>query len=51
MDRELYNGTKEDIVKKSEEKKARIIGKESAELTKTEIKKMTKRTIKNRKTI
>ena len=51
MDRELYNGTKEEIVKRVEAKKAKIAGKKGSELTKEEIKKMTKRTIKAKKTI
>lgn len=51
MDRELYNGTKEEIVKRAEAKKAKIAGKKGSELTKEEIKKMTKRTIKAKKTI
>ena len=51
MDRELYNGTKEEIVKRAEEKKARIAGEKGSKLTDTEIKEMTKRTIKNRKTV
>ena len=51
MDRELYNGTKEEIVRKAEEEKAKIVGKKGSKLTKQEIKELTKRTIKSKRTL
>lgn len=51
MDRDLYNGTKQEIVKRTEEKKAKIAGEKGSKLTDAEIKEMTKRTIKRKKTV
>ena len=51
MDRELYNGTKEEIVKRAETKKAKIAGDKESKLTKKEIKEMTKRTIRSKRTL
>lgn len=51
MDRELYQGTKEEIVKRTEEKKAKIAGKKDNKLSEEELKEMTKRTIKSKKTL
>ena len=51
MDRDLYQGTKEEIIRKSEEKKAKIAGKKGEKLSEEQIKEMSKRTIKSKKTL
>jgi len=51
MDRELYQGTKEEIVKRTEEKKAKIAGKAGSKLSEEELKEMAKRTIRSKKTL
>ena len=51
MDRDLYQGTKEEIIRKTEEKKAKIAGKKGEKLSEEQIKEMSKRTIKSKKTL
>lgn len=51
MSEELYRGTKEQIIKKTNKKEAEIMGTEEEKITKEELNKLTRRTIVGRKTI